>query len=268
MNRREFLKGSLASLVMLSIEANPTIKNTILYLDPNSPDVLLYLIKNNKGQWKVRGTKWVDAPKRKLNPDKVDVSTFKVLEVVPNAIANKRKNQLWVKYNCSGEKGGPLNVVTATKRAYNAHKSPKMKEYLNSKDFDYNWNVLGKKSGGSAWGKVLGKRNVETGWLESIRPTDCHFKSFTKEEMSEYGRRGGLVSAKINLESGQVHMAQKLAAKSRRKKVICTETDRIWDSLKQCAIDNDLHYGSLKNKLIENGRKNTTSFRYADDYLI
>lgn len=45
------------------------------------------------------------------------------------------------------------------------------------------------------------------------------------------------------------------------KKVICIETNKIWDCVKECVNENNLVYSSLINKL--NGfRKNNTSFRY------
>lgn len=44
-----------------------------------------------------------------------------------------------------------------------------------------------------------------------------------------------------------------------RKKVICTITGFIWDSIKECANHNNINYGTLKDKL--NGRlKNNTNF--------
>jgi len=264
MDRREFLKNSIAGLLFASLEFNPTLKTVVDVLDISSPDVLLYLIRNKKEQWKVRGTKWVDIAKQKLDSNKVDLETFKPLEIVSNDIANSRKNELWIQYNCSGEKGGPLNVVISKQRALKAHKSPKMINYINSPEWVDNW-YLGKIAGGKSYGKILGKKNVETGWLDSIRPKESAFKTFTKEQFKEYTSMGGKAAAIVNLESGQVHRAQQLAAKSRRKKVICIETNKTWVSLKECAKEHNLHYGSLKNKLIENGRINDTSFRYADN---
>jgi hypothetical protein len=57
-------------------------------------------------------------------------------------------------------------------------------------------------------------------------------------------------------------MAQKLAGESRRKQVINIETGEVYVSLKEVSKTFNLHYGSLKNKLNENGRKNNTIFRY------
>lgn len=45
------------------------------------------------------------------------------------------------------------------------------------------------------------------------------------------------------------------------KKVICTETNKIWGSVRECVNDNNLVYSSLINKL--NGfRVNNTSYKY------
>jgi len=263
MNRRGFLKNSISTLLFASLSNNKILAEVVNTLTPNSPKVLLYLIQNKKGQFKIRGTKWIDIAKKKLNEDKVYIETFKPLEIVEHEMANKRKNELWIKYNCSGEKGAPLNIIESEKRARKAHVSPKMLSYLNSEEWKKNW-----KKGHSAGGKKsgLGQRNKESGWMNKIRPEGQlkYFERFTKEQRTEIAIKGGKAASIVNLKSGQIIMAQKLAGESKRKKVIDTSTGIIYASLKEVSKIFELHYGSLKNKLNENGRKNDTPFKYKD----
>jgi hypothetical protein len=261
MLRRDFLKNSIGALLGVALTSNKVLASVVETLTPESPKVLLYLIQNKKGQWKVRGTKWIDIATKKLDSNKVLLETFKPLEIVSNDVANKIKNELWIKYNCSGEKGAPLNIVESEKRARKAHHSPKMKKYLQSDEWKKNWSK-GKFEGGKK--SVIGKRNKESGWMNKIRPEGQldYFNTLSKEERRIIGIKGGKAASIINLASGQVQMAQKLAGESRRKQVINIETGEVYVSLKEVSKTFNLHYGSLKNKLNENGRKNNTIFRY------
>lgn len=263
MDRRSFLKNSIGALLFAGLSSNKVLAGVVETLTPESPKVLLYLIQNKKGQWKVRGTKWIDIARKRVDVNKVIIETFKPLEIVSNDIANKRKNELWIQYGCRGEKGAPLNILVSEDRARRAHQSPKMKQYLESEQWKINWKK-GKSAGGKVWGKELGKRNKETNWMNKIRPKDAHLNisKWSEEKRKNFHYNGGKSASIKNLESGQVMMAQQLAAKSRRKEVINIETGEVYVSLKEVAKTFNLHYGSLKNKLNENGRKNNTQFRY------
>jgi len=264
MERRDFLKNSLFSLLGVALTSNKALASVVETLTPDSPKVLLYLIQNTKGQWKVRGTKWIDVAKKRIDSNKVLIETFKPLEIVDNDVANNRRNELWKIHNCSGEKGGPLDVIVSTNRVKDNHtKSEKLKAYMSSDVKKEHW----KKAliaGGKSWGKVLGKKNVESGWLEKIRPQDAHLNIYkwSDEKRKQFHYNGGKAASIVNLQSGQVHMAQKLAGESRRKKVIDTSTGIIYVSVREVSNVFNLHYGSLKNTLNENGRKNKTQFKY------
>lgn len=268
MERREFLKNSLGALLFGAISSNKVLASVANTLTPTSPDVLLYLIQNKKGQWKVRGTKWVDIAKKRVDPNKVLIETFKPLEIVSNDIANKRKNELWIKYGCSGEKGAPLDVIEATNRVKDNHtKSLKLINYLKSNEWKENFKK-GHSAGGKIQGKILGQKNKESGWMNKIRPEGQldYFKNMPIEERIINGIKGGKAASIINLKSGQVMMAQKLAGESRRKKVIDTSTGIIYNSVREVSNTFNLHYGSLKNQLTNNsGRKNKTTFEYKDN---
>ena len=259
MKRRDFLKNSIGALLFCTLDGSKIINETII----DSPKVLLYLIQNYKGQWKIRATKWVDIPTKKLDPNKVKLETFKPLEIIDNDIADKRKNELWIKHNCSGEKGGPLNIIVSEKRARMAHISPKMKKYRESDQWRKNWEKG--RNAPKEWSKELGKRNKESGWMNKIRPENFrdNFNNFTKEQRTRNGILGGKAASILNLQSGQVMMAQKLAGESRRKKVINIETNEIYNSLREVSNLMNYNYGSFKNKMSNNsGRKNNTPFRY------
>jgi hypothetical protein len=265
MDRRGFIKNSIGALLFGALTSNKVLAEVVDTMTPKSPKVLLFLIQNKKGQWKVRGTKWIDIAKKRLDLDKVNIETFKPLEIVDNDKANDRKNELWKIYNCRGEKGAPLDVVESANRVKDNHtKSEKMKAYVVSDLHKKNRDKAG-SLGGKVQGKVLGQKNKETGWMNKIRPEGQleYFNTFSKEERMINSIKGGKAASVINLKSGQVAMAQELAAKTRRKKVKCTKTGNIYESLKQCAKDNDLYYPSLKNMLNNNsGRKNNTTFVY------
>ena len=265
MNRRNFLKNSFSALLISYIDKGNLFK-TIESSNNNDPQVLLYLVQNKKNQWKVLGTKWIDIAKNKLDGKKYIIDSFKPLEIINNSKANKRRNELWKTYKCSGEKGGPLDILVSEQRAKKAHVSPKMQKYLKSEEWKVNWSK-GKYASGKKNGKILGKRNVETGWIFKIRPIDYadNFKKFSKEEKSKYGKMGGKASAKVNLASGQIMLNQAKMAETRRKKVINIITGEIYVSAKECAKINNFVYGTFKNTLNENGRKNKTNFRYAND---
>jgi hypothetical protein len=262
--RREFLKNSLGALLFGAISSNKVLASVVDTLTPTSPKVLLYLIQNKKGQWKVRGTKWIDIAKKRVDPNKVLIETFKPLEIVSNDIANKRKNELWIQYGCSGEKGAPLDVIVSTNRVKDNHtKSEKTINYLKSNEWKENWKK-GHSAGGKISGKIIGQKNKETGWMNKIRPDGQlnYFNTIPKEERILNSIKGGKAASIINLQSGQVLIAQKLAGESRRKKVIDISTGIIYNSVKEVSLTFNLHYGSLKNTLNENGRKNKTTFKY------
>lgn len=267
MERRQFLKNSIGALLFGVINTNKVLASVAKDLTPTSPNVLLYLIQNKKGQWKVRGTKWVDVAKKRVDPNKVLIETFKPLEIVSNDVANKRKNELWIEYGCSGEKGAPLDVIESTNRVKDNHiKSEKLKTYMSSEKRKENW----KKTliaGGKSWGKILGQKNKESGWMNKIRPEGQlnYFNTIPKEQRTLNGIKGGKAASIINLQSGQVMMAQKLAAASQRKQVINIETNEVYNSAREVSNIMNYNYGTFKNKLSGNsGRKNNTPFRYKE----
>lgn len=115
MNRRSFLKLGALFAAAMAVETSPALKAAAKVLELDNTQVLLYLIRNHKGQWKVKGTKYVDVPKTRINQNLYDISTFRFLGTVENHVANERKLELWKEYNCSGNMGFKLDVSRSTR---------------------------------------------------------------------------------------------------------------------------------------------------------
>jgi ribosomal protein S6E (S10) len=148
MERRDFLKNSLFALFSTAIASNKVLATVAETLTPNSPKVLLYLIQKKNGFWFVRGTKWIDIAKTKINEEKYNIETFKPLDIIDNSIANKRRLELWKEYNCGGGIGGgigfPLNVEKSTNSQKIALNSEGMKNYYKSDLKKINSSIHGK----------------------------------------------------------------------------------------------------------------------------
>jgi hypothetical protein len=110
MERRDFLKNSLFALFSTAITSNKVLASVAETLTPTSPKVLLYLVETITGDLKVRATKWVDLPTKRLIPSEVKPETFKALEIVNLEDVNKRRLELWKEHNCTGRIGHLLSM--------------------------------------------------------------------------------------------------------------------------------------------------------------
>jgi hypothetical protein len=150
MDRRGFLKNSIGALLFAGLTSNKVLAEVVETITPSSTNVLLYLIQNKKGYWFVRGTKWVDIAKTKINEQKYNIETFKSLDIVDNTIANDRRLELWKENNCGGGPGGgtgfKLDVEQSFKTQKIAIKSEGFKTYVKSELKKINSSILGKKN--------------------------------------------------------------------------------------------------------------------------
>jgi hypothetical protein len=105
MQRRDFLKNSIGALLFGALTSNKAIASVVETLTPTSPNILLYLVQTVKGEWKIKATKWVDLPNKRLIPSEVNPETFKALEIVDLQQVNKQRRELWIKHNCTGKMG-------------------------------------------------------------------------------------------------------------------------------------------------------------------
>jgi hypothetical protein len=109
-DRRSFLKNSIGALLFAGLTSNKVLAGVVETLTPDSPKVLLYLIQLKNGEWKIRVTKWVDVPTKRLNEPNIIRETFKPIEVVDfNQVVSKRFFY-WEKYNCSGRMGSLVSL--------------------------------------------------------------------------------------------------------------------------------------------------------------
>jgi hypothetical protein len=105
MDRRGFLKNSIGALLFSALSSNKVLSQVVETLTPNSPKVLLYLIQLTNGERKIRATKWVDIPTKRLTEKNIIKDSFKAIEIVDFNDVNKRRLELWKEYNCSGRIG-------------------------------------------------------------------------------------------------------------------------------------------------------------------
>lgn len=183
MDRRSFLKlGSLFAAAML-VETSPALKAAAKILERDNTQVLLYLIRNYKGQWKVKGTKYIDVPKTRIDQRKFDVETFRFLGVVENHMANERKLELWKEYGCSGNKGFKLNVTKCTTNAINTNRLAS--EQLNNLGYSF---------------KTIQFENIKT-----------------KEHQSKAGSSGGTKTKEL----GYLKIASEIGSKKANEKIQC-----------------------------------------------
>jgi hypothetical protein len=186
MDRRSFLKNSIFALLAGSISSNKVLSDIAETLTPSSTKVLLYLIQNKKGYWFVRGTKWVDIAKSKINEQKYNIDTFKPLDIVDNSIADNRRLELWVENNCGGGPGGgtgfPLNVEKSFNAQKIAIKSEGFKIYVESELKKINSSILGKKNAARGIPQKNGLKALEL-------PIERRLAIYQKSAQSRTGRK-------------------------------------------------------------------------------
>jgi hypothetical protein len=110
MDRRSFLKNSIGALLFGALTSNKALASVVDTLAPDSPKVLLYLVQLKSGEWKVRVTKWVDVPTKRLNEPNIIKDSFKPLDVVDIKDVTTRRLELWKEYNCSGRIGHLISI--------------------------------------------------------------------------------------------------------------------------------------------------------------
>ncbi len=99
-------------MAAMAIETNPVLKRAAQLVDDHS--VVLYLLQNQDGKWKVRWTKHTQMTKKKISDKNVRIETFKILEILPESKAEARRRELWKEYGCSGIIGTPVGVARTT----------------------------------------------------------------------------------------------------------------------------------------------------------
>jgi hypothetical protein len=165
MQRRSFLKNSIGALLFGLVGGNKIVNN-LIESTKSSHDIILFLIQTKSGNWKIKGTKWIDVATSKISPFKYNLNTFKPLGVFDSSIAYNKKKQLWEEYDCNG-KCEFVNYEMAYKRGLEAKSSGQLKSVCTS------------------GGKVGGSRN---------RDNKHGLFSLTPEQKSTYGKLGATIS--------------------------------------------------------------------------
>lgn len=110
MERREFLKNSIGALLFGTLTSNKVLASVVNEINSTSPKVLLYLIQLTTGEWKIRATKWIDLPKKRLTEKNIIKDSFKPIDIVDiNKVVTKRF-EYWKEYNCSGRMGSLISL--------------------------------------------------------------------------------------------------------------------------------------------------------------
>lgn len=132
------------------------------------------------------------------------------------------------------------------------------------------------------WYNIVNKTDYS---VEIIAEVDTWELACELEQLliQEYGRKDLGLGSLVNMTDGgdgAVNLSQESIEKIREDKlgnknpmygktpynireVICTETNKIWKSVKECAEENNILHTTLVNKL-SGFRYNNTSFRYLD----
>jgi hypothetical protein len=189
MDRRSFLKNSIGALLFAGLSSNKVLAEVVETITPSSTNVLLYLIQNKKGYWFVRGTKWVDIAKTKINEQKYNIETFKSLDIVDNTIANDRRLELWKENNCGGGPGGgtgfKLDVEQSFKTQKIAIKSEGFKTYVKSELKKINSSILGKKNAEKGIPQKNGLKVLDL-------PIERKLSIYQKSSQSRIGRKSSV----------------------------------------------------------------------------
>lgn len=214
MNRRSFLKNSIGALLYGALTSNKALAYVVNSTPNNSLDVLLYLIQNKNGDWKVKGTKWTNIQKCTLSQFEYNLDTFKPLEIVDNSIVNNVKEKYWNEYNCKGRCPKNVNYLSAYKSGLKAKQSGQFaeaikKSYGASHKIHREWWIEhGKKIGNlnkenghlkklhELYGKDLGKKYGKLG-ADKVVKEKLGIHSATKEQKIEWGKKGGKIGGII-----------------------------------------------------------------------
>lgn len=194
MNRRSFLKNSIGALLFGTLTSNKVLASVVESLSSDSIDVLIYLIQNKKGEWKVKGTIWKDVNRARLSQFHYNLDTFKPLQVVDNKIANNVKENYWKEYNCSGRCSKNINYLSSKKSGINATKSGQL---TNARINSYGRNHIMYKDWWKEHGKKIGELNKKNGHLNKLH------KSLDKEHYVKMGKKGSeiVVREKLGIHS-------------------------------------------------------------------
>jgi hypothetical protein len=259
MNRRSFLKGSIASLLLGALSSNKVLASTINALTPESLNVLLYLIQNKNGNWEIKTTKWTNIDKASLSQFKYNLETFKPLNVVDYTLSGKLKEKYWKQYGCKGRLQ-KVNLLSSYKSGLKAKQSGQFVEAI-KKSYGASHRIH--KEWWIEHGRKIGKQNIESGHLSKLHElygkdlgkkwgkigakvvvdNKLGIHSASKEQRKEWASIGGKVGGVVLRDSGKLLQYSKLGNEANIKKYgkkvfannIKTYEVKSFDSIRQAA---------------------------------
>jgi len=196
MNRRSFLKGGIASLLLGALSSNKVLASVVDTLTPESLNVLLYLIQNKNGNWEVKTTKWTSINKANLSQFKYKLETFKPLDIVDYKLAGELKEKYWKQYGCKGRLQ-KVNLLSSYKSGLKAKQSGQFKEAI-KKSYGASHKIH--KEWWKEHGKKIGEQNKVNG----------HLKKLHQLYGKDLGKNWGKIGAKVVVDNKLgIHAASK-----------------------------------------------------------
>lgn len=235
MERRSFIKNSIGALLFGALNSNKVLASVINKIPNDSLDVLLFAIQNKNGDWKIKGTKWININSARLSQFEYNLDTFKPLKVVDNSIANYTKEQYWKEYNCKGKCPKNVNYLSSYKsglkaketgQIYDARKKSYGATHRIHKDW---WHKHGKKIGEqnkinghlkslhNLYGKDLGKKYGKIG-AKIVTDNKLGIHSATKEQRIKWASKAGKIGGKITSSKYDMKSISKLGNDANVKK--------------------------------------------------
>jgi len=235
MQRRSFLKNSISALLFGVLSTNKVLASTISTLTPESLNVLLYLIQNKNGDWKVKGTKWTDIKSARLSKLYYNLNTFTPLDIVDNSIVNNVKEKYWKEYNCKGRCPKNVNYLSSYKTGLKAKESGQLAEAhklslgASHRIHPEYWEEHGKKIGEQNkenghmdflhknWGKDLGKNWGKVGADKVVREK-LGIHGAPKQVRIKWASNAGKIGGKVTSSKYDMNKFSKLGNMANIKK--------------------------------------------------
>lgn len=225
MDRREFLKLGAMFTAAMAVNSNPVLRAAAKLAEANPLNVVFYKVREiSTGHWKVKGTKYIDMPKRKFDHERFDVDTFEILEIVDNSVANGTKMRLWKEHNCKGHKGGGFNMHLYTRNGKLIGSRESTKQHMREIQKigcrnTSNASALAQIESGQIKKFIAGGRRANEEYWANISEDDkqTHLQALwdgqDKEWLSQNGKRVGIA----HRESGHIQRISKLGNKKARE---------------------------------------------------
>ena len=280
MNRRSFLKGSIASLLLGALSTNKVLASTINSLTPESLNILLYLIQNKNGNWEIKTTKWTNIHKARASQFKYNLETFKPLNVVDYKLSGEFKEKYWKQYGCKGRLQ-KVNLLSSYKSGLKAKLSGQFAEAqklslgATHRMHPQYWKEHGSKIGKQniesghlsklheLYGKDLGKNWGKVG-AKKVVDNKLGIHSASKQQRKEWASIGGKVGGKTTSLKYDMKVISKLGNEANVKKYgkkvfannIKTYEVKSFDSIGQAARYSNIQ-GVIIRKILKGLQPNT-----------